>query len=997
MMRKNILVFLTLALSTVSLCALDFSELSLELKNYYVTEKGTDDGDGSSWEKAIGNDAFAYLLPRVKKGATFHLAAGTYTPVYDSDMEIPSDKRWTCFYINKSVSIIGGYKEESDGNYVKSDFSFSRIMADRSKNDLWVEGDELANVDDDLHRAMLLSLSESDECTLKGLEFYGGTTGTNKYFHATLEMEKPDNIGTTSKKPKVLVDSCVFKNCYTAISILDCNTTLRNCSYDECANTFQWTIGDINIESCTFYNTKVSAILASLYAYDVPKPSKMRVVNSTFYANKTRDIELGGRMDSKLEFVNNTIAGNETVVTLNLSECSVNMVGNILLVNVFKLQNILQDDQFTSQYNIVKSSNSTYKKYTSSSDIKTESVSFITWNLDDNGGFTKTLKLKYDEADLDGNNKILRFPTYEGVTVDQRGVERSRKACIGAYEIPCQKDSLMYAKRDTINRGGQYNGKQYEIPGVYEMIHVYENRYGCDSLVPCELYVMPSPNVKKYYVKEKGAGKGDGSSWANAMSAESFGRFICLSGDDVTFHIAEGVYHPNFKTSRGLYEYSHEGSLRIIGGYPSDIQDDSQMPMPELYRTIFSVDFNDDDELKENYSLPEASDSYSTNYYTNTDDNGHSLLYVTLNENDSLYVYGVTFKGSVAGYRISGQAVTLYDAVYSSEKIHNHATIERCVFDGNQYGLYDAIDCRTINCSFMYCLYDIHCSSEDFILENSYLGDSYYGFYSNIWGKLKIQNSTFANIRENILRSILDTVNTMLLYNNTFVSSDNQSEIIINKGNTCQMIGNVFAINKLDFREHYEKVDSGTYTSKYNLYSCGIKGREEKDIISETDIKTIQYDLTGIFNGTYDSKVDMFTPNVSTNGYTYYVEMIRDSIDDKSLRFPLDETVVSVDQRGVTRLDSTCIGAYEINNMDTRLHLPENIPTLFTPYSKNGKNDVFLKGYEVYIYNLYGGLVCHSYDGWDGLNNDALASAGTYIYVVVCGEEKRMGTIAVAR
>ena len=277
------------------------------------------------------------------------------------------------------------------------------------------------------------------------------------------------------------------------------------------------------------------------------------------------------------------------------------------------------------------------------------------------------------------------------------------------------------------------------------------------------------------------------------------------------------------------------------------------------------------------------------------------------------------------------------------------------------------------------------------------MGDSYYGFYSNIWGKLKIQNSTFANIRENILRSILDTVNTMLLYNNTFVSSDNKSEISINEGNTCQMIGNVFAINKLDFREHYEKVDSGTYTSKYNLYSCGIKGREEKDIISETDIKTIQYDLTGIFNGTYDSKVDMFTPNVSTNGYTYYVEMIRDSIDDKSLRFPLNETVVSVDQRGVTRLDSTCIGAYEINNMDTRLHLPENIPTLFTPYSKNGKNDVFLKGYEVYIYNLYGSMICHSFDGWDGLYKDALATEGTYIYVVVCEDEKKMGTISVAR
>lgn len=996
-MKKNILVFLTLALSTVSLWALDFSELSLELKNYYVTEDGTDDGDGSSWKKAIGNEAFAYLLPRVKKGATFHLAAGTYTPVYDSDMEIPSDKRWACFYINKSVSIIGGYVKESDGNYEKSSLSFSRIMADRSNNDLWIEGDKLANIDDDLHRAMLLSLSESDECTLKGLEFYGGTTGINHYFHATLEIEKKGDLGVNDEKPKVIVDSCVFKNCYKAISITDCNAMIQRCSYDECVGAFQWVMGDINVESCTFYNTSMNATLASLYVYHVPNASHMRIVNSTIYANKSRYIIWGGINGSDWTFVNNTIAGRDLTVTLNFSDCTMNWVGNILLTNSITIENILDEDQFTSQYNIFKSNDSTYKKYTSSTDIKTEDESFITWKLDDNGVLTKTLKLKYDEADLDGENKILRFPTYEGVTVDQRGVERSRKACIGAYEIPCKKDSLNYSVKDTINRGGQYDGKQYEIPGVYEMIHVYENRYGCDSLVPCELYVMPSPNVKKYYVKEKGAGKGDGSSWANAMSAESFGRFICLSGDDVTFHIAEGVYHPNFKTSRGLYEYSHEGSLRIIGGYPNDIQDENQMPMPELHKTIFSADYNDDDELKEDYSLPEASDSYSTNYYTNTDENGHSLLYVTLNENDSLYVYGVTFRGTVAGYRISGQAVSVYNTVYSNEKRSGYATIERCVFDGNQYGLYDAIDCRTINCSFMYCLYDIHCSSEDFILENSYLGDSYYGFYSNYLGKLKIQNSTFANIRENITRAYLDTVNTMLLYNNTFVSSDNKSEISINEGNACQMIGNVFAMNKLDFREHYEKVNPGKYISKYNLYSCGFKGKEERDIVSETDVKTIQYDLSGVLSGTYDSKSDMFTPYVSTNGYTYYVEMIRDSIGDKSLRFPLDETVVSVDQRGVTRLDSTCVGAYEINNMDTRMRLPENIPTIFTPSNVNGKNDIFLKGYEVYVYNLYGSLICHSLDGWNGMYNDAWATTGTYIYVVVCGEEKRMGTISVVR
>ena len=72
------------------------------------------------------------------------------------------------------------------------------------------------------------------------------------------------------------------------------------------------------------------------------------------------------------------------------------------------------------------------------------------------------------------------------------------------------------------------------------------------------------------------------------------------------------------------------------------------------------------------------------------------------------------------------------------------------------------------------------------------------------------------------------------------------------------------------------------------------------------------------------------------------------------------------------------------------------IPTVFTPYHKDGKNDTFMRGYEVYIYDRYGNLICHSQNGWDGYYRGELADPGVYIYVLTTrGGSKKKGTIEV--
>lgn len=73
------------------------------------------------------------------------------------------------------------------------------------------------------------------------------------------------------------------------------------------------------------------------------------------------------------------------------------------------------------------------------------------------------------------------------------------------------------------------------------------------------------------------------------------------------------------------------------------------------------------------------------------------------------------------------------------------------------------------------------------------------------------------------------------------------------------------------------------------------------------------------------------------------------------------------------------------------------IPTAFTPHFSDGMNDVFMKGYEVYIYDRYGNLITHSYDGWDGHYRGEVATAGVYVYVLFDGGEQIKGTIEIVK
>lgn len=74
----------------------------------------------------------------------------------------------------------------------------------------------------------------------------------------------------------------------------------------------------------------------------------------------------------------------------------------------------------------------------------------------------------------------------------------------------------------------------------------------------------------------------------------------------------------------------------------------------------------------------------------------------------------------------------------------------------------------------------------------------------------------------------------------------------------------------------------------------------------------------------------------------------------------------------------------------------KHVPTAFTPYQKDGLNDIFLEGREVVIFDRYGQKVAESNKGWDGTTKDGkMADPGVYFYTAVINGNSFKGTVEV--
>ena len=895
-----------------------------DVKEYYVKTKRWGTGDGSKWENAMDGKDFEQTISLVPEGTTFYVAEGIYTP------------KESGFVAKTRINIIGGFPDDAESGATSDPKLYETIFNGDTngddevvylKNVCGIDSAVILNTEDNISKVInLVSTDRREE--IKSLFFYGITVkgGTLYGFECC-----------TNYDVKVTFEKCTFKQCSRyALNCYPSDYVVKECTFTDNligVDSYNYLSYNNTIEKCTF-NKNNQAITVGY---------KATVSNSTFTDCGT-GIYLEVRSpEDLLDLKDNTFVNVGVTTHLGVSNYrsdeeetetpdpfKLTFVGNIIDTKCTLIKTAYFTDRkwpiaYHMDYNVMAQSQIVQAKTDetlianiSDNNVILEDINTLYGVLDgtlndgafasnvkDNGGFTPTIALTKDILP-DGTS--IRFPLTETiVTDDQRGVKRLAKTCMGAYEIACVNDTT--PKSDTILVGGSFLNKAYTTVGVYDSIfETLTGEDGCDKVIMHKLVVKPDQKVLNYYVKTEREGTGDGSSWENAMNGTDFANYLPLVPNGVTFYVAEGRYTPIYNMEENpshilgdIKEYVINSSLSIIGGYPATAETGATSD-PKTYHTIFTGDPSGDDVYKEDY--------YSSAILQDPKGDDMQVLYLfNASPSSEVYFFGCNFSGAS------------YETTFAENKERTGATIrcDKLKLEKCDFSTFGTIQNSGSSQSTLYaseCIFhnrpSISTPSSIFLYDTIHVEKSLFedmvGTTGGVFGRVSkladIKNSTFNNIGSSA--TIMERAEHIRLYNNTFVglTADGSSNLLFSssRANKMEIVGNIFKgckyINLVD------DASDPVHVIKNNLLE-NINGTDADIMVS--DLKDIP--LEGTYDGT-----DAFTPAVKNNGgFTPTIALMKDKLSDgTSIRFPLTETIVTDDQRGVKRLAKTCIGAYEI-------------------------------------------------------------------------------------
>lgn len=990
-MRKKFINSILFFIICCNLFAYEFNR-----SEYYVKVEPTGAGDGSSWKNAMGASTFAIALSdksEIKEGVTFHLAAGIYYPMYDPfadkrENSTDAEKgKFRTYYISKPINIIGGYPSYATGDEKPNPMYNKTVISGDILGDDFQTNDRYANREDNLYTLFCIDLKEKKQCSFYGLTLcgtvarkdaddgafrLGGRFGSSevgtimKVDRCNFEYVSKTFSGTSNKTDEIFVSNSTFNNILDR-SVSSYIASFNSCTFDD-NESISFYSPELTIQNCTFYETAFSL---SVYG--------------------------------KILFHNNTVVIEEKKETVDLYDndnpnLSMSLIGNIFDCTLNYHRN--GGSELISKHNLYKEINKEMEQNRSSSDCVSSAVSEIFDKygnevaLRNNYGYTQTVRLTRDRLP---NGTSIHFNKLEtSVSSDQRGVVRFDYTCMGAYEKRDTVDKT--SEKRTIYVGEDFYGKKYSKCGIYDDVPVISpNTVGCDSVTLHRLYVLPNDKKTNFYVKTNGTG--DGSSWNNAMSPEDFAWRLYMSQTIDTFHVAAGIYHP----IRSIGTYYRSMPVCIIGGYPENSRNSSQKKDPVRYKTILSIDFDED-----NLNDPQNNrmdDTYTVFSYSGAK-TGKSLI------------SGIVFDGGKYSRDGMNAQCTISDDDYMNVGEFN---IEQCEFansniNGITFGSNGILNVN--NCYFNGTHSPIYYKEGTININACTFTNNSCSFIAIDGRTIAVTNCTMYDCGR-IDFSINSAPKSEIRFTNNTIYSPTSPTSITYQKNNLYMIGNII----------YGNVSADGLKEIHSKYNIVLSDADDHSIENNYFVKDFSYFLDDQL-----SHDDSVVPPV--------IVMTSDTLSDgTSLRFPLIETSVSTDQRNKNRIRMTSIGSYEaecrkdssyltvtdtINagdiymgkritteglnyGVDTLYNimgcdslifhpvyvLPEKaIPTAFTPFDSNDKNNVFMQGHEVFIYDVYGILICHSTNGWNGKINDENANAGIYVYAVrmYSGEFKR-GTI----
>lgn len=847
---------------------------------FYVRTQAHGTADGSSWLNAMDGETFAKCLPFVVDGTTFHVAKGDYSNVGGGDLSI-----------NSSVTIIGGY---DDVDAEIADLDPSQYIT-------------LFKSDSDIQQT--ITIKDSKNVNFRNVCF--------------------SEVAVSSVKKCVLhIDHCTFYgfarsavSLSNADSLIVDNSIFRDSRMQGIIHTDGF--GYVGISNSGFYNLSSPYSNSAVYAIN----GKSLVIDNTTFVNNPSTNFLNLSSIEQAGLYSNTLVGNGCLkAKCDTSYGGMGMFSNVTLIGNIYLGN--KKNSLKLSADCSSRNNIYYEDFqsASSSDILLadsilprfmdvvydESIDRYVPNLKRHGGFVPTVALKSDTLP-DGTSIRFRRNSKTPLS-DQRDYSRPTNPCRGAYELCVPIEVTSY---DTIKLGEPFRGVAYDKPQqVTGISDTLSTAFGCDSIVNHVVFVLPDPTVKGYYVKEDG--DGDGSDWDHAMGPKDFAYvFNNISTDGVSFYIAQGKYKPVYdgyglETNNHNSRWNTEHASSLYGGFDPNSTGLVQLESadPKQYPTIFTGDMNDDDILL-------VGEDCSTYSYSNRSDNVGVTLVNFREITGDVTVSGIDFTGMVTS---KGNYPSLLSIVYNMDS-EGAAHVSNCTFTQSHRGItcnYSR-DFSVDNCGFSYLSTDaIECYGSCRVANSTFKNTSGI-IFNSITSGLDLSNSTFVNNTPEVFVYPVNDGKGLenKIVNNTFVSCNGVSRFNFSSLMPTSFIGNIFAGDHLTMElPSDDEAEVAEQTFKYNLFACNLTGVE--DFVKGDASNIVMEDATPLYeqilDGEYLSEGNIFKANLKDNGgFTQTVALINNQLSDgRKLTFPLSETLVTRDQRGVNRFDMTCMGAYEI-------------------------------------------------------------------------------------
>lgn len=423
----------------------------LDSTEYFVKEGGS--GDGSSWEKAMSGEAFAAYLPYAPKSSTFHVAAGTYHPVLNLDLQKNENSASKFFMVKNDVTIIGGYPIDAKDS----------VVPDPDKNLTLFSGDIMGND----------SLGITDDNTT--YVFYIDKDAKSVKFEGVDIAHSKNGICTDlAPQTSIVVHNSRLNNCDAAVkvSLMLSSLELDNVKFDSNINAVSsGTINNTTVKNSTFehhtgtplkiLSSGEVSITNSIFDGNLRLPivqgsaSDVTITSSTISNTSSQGKDEPIIQSSVVTMVNNTLVGNEqgrdwiktdSLVMYHNTLLGINGIVGGIFTNSEQTYtitaNILGYDSLPSGVSELLSNNIvglTKGELPQNADerlLSAEQMSLLLHNeqgkylLANRGGTTPVVALRRDTL----KNGISIRTNNVGLETDQRGEIRPDMTCMGSYE-----------------------------------------------------------------------------------------------------------------------------------------------------------------------------------------------------------------------------------------------------------------------------------------------------------------------------------------------------------------------------------------------------------------------------------------------------------------------------------------------------------------------------------------------------------------------------------